>query len=443
VNGTRDPRAVDLTEAQILAIGWLYAAGSPSRVFCTGTLIAPNLVVTAAHCAYGGGAGEIGFGVGVDPGDPVAQSLTAGVFPNREVDAALLLLEDDLTAGDVEITPIPVNQVALDDSDVGRAVQAGGYGDTYDPATDGRWFATVYIHEISSEEVVVDGRGEEGICYGDSGSGLIDIDADGNPVVLAVESWGDPTCVDIDHMTRLDTIWDWIGPVLDGEIPEDPCEGVGRTGRCVDNVVERCPRGTLRYMDCTELGTECAYIEEAERFGCICGPITAVGWCNGDVVENCREGRVRQMNCNFMGATCGWDPAENRYTCVGHPTCRPEDEAGRCDGDTAIWCDAGRTTRELCYVDGRECIETETGVECSDAGADGDADADGDVDGDADGDGDGDADADADADADSDTDDDAGDEDIEEEGGCSCRAASTQSLGANRLTSLLIGRLFG
>ena len=438
VNGTRDPRAVDLTDAQILSIGWLYAAGSPSRIFCTGTLIAPNLVVTAAHCVYGAGAGEIGFGVGVDPRDPVATSLTAGVFPNRAVDAALLLLEDDLTAGDVEITPIPVNQDALDASDVGRAVQAGGYGDTYDPDTDGRWFATVYIDEITTELVVVDGRGEQGICFGDSGSGLIDLDADGNPVVLAVESGGDASCVDIDRMTRLDTIWDWIGPVLDGEIPADPCEGVGRTGRCVDNVAERCPRGSLRYTDCTELGTECAYIEEAERFACTCGPLTAEGWCDGDVAEYCSEGRYRQSNCSFRGGACGWDAAEGRYTCVDRPVCRPEDEAGRCEGDTAIRCVAGRTTRELCYAAGRECVETDDGVECVEGGVDGDADGDGD--GDADGDGDGDADADADTDADADGD---GEPDGDDEGGCSCRVASPHQSGAGRFLSLLLDLLPG
>ncbi|MEX1323243.1 MAG: NAD(P)H-quinone oxidoreductase subunit F, partial [Synechococcaceae cyanobacterium] len=51
--------------------------------------------------------------------------------------------------------------------------------------------------------------------------------ASGLAGVLAVESWGDASCVDIDHMTRLDTIWDWIGPITEGEVPEDPCLELG------------------------------------------------------------------------------------------------------------------------------------------------------------------------------------------------------------------------
>lgn len=434
VNGTRDPQTVELTDGQIMAIGWLYGVGMPNQPFCTGTLIAPNMVVTAAHCTYGGGAGEIGFGVGMDPSEPAALFVSAGVFPNREVDAALILLEEDATAAGIDITPIPVNQVAVDASAIGREVQAGGYGETYDAETDGRWFATVYIDEVDSVEIIVDGRGEQGICFGDSGSGLIDLDEEGNPIVLAVESWGDESCVDIDHMTRLDIIWDWIAPVLDGEYPEDPCEGIGDEGRCVDNVAESCRRGTLRQTDCTALGTECAYVEEARRYGCVCDVFTETGWCDDSVAEFCREGRVARFNCGMLGLTCGYDEYESRYFCTDDPTCRDEDVPGRCEGDTAVRCSRDRSTRELCFVEGGSCVESEDGAECvipdGDADADTDTDADGDIDADADADGDVDADADGDGDADGDVDAD-GDADGDDEiftvtdGGCDCHAASS------------------
>jgi len=433
VNGAREPQAVALTESQILAIGWLYSPDDPSFPFCTGTLIAPDLVVTAAHCVRGSAAGEIGFGVGVDPSEPDGLFLSTGVFPNREVDAALILLGEDVTASGLDITPIPVNQAALDDTLVGQAVQAGGYGDTYDPSRDGRWFATVYVAEVAATEVVVDGRGDQGLCFGDSGSGLVSLDAEGNPVVLAVESNGDESCVDIDHMTRLDIIWDWIGPVLDGELPPDPCEGVGDEGRCDGNVAVSCRRGTLRETDCSIWGVECGYVDQAARYACACGVVTETGWCDGDVSEFCREGRISQMNCGTRGQFCGWVEEESRYACTDFAACLPEDEAGRCEGDTAIRCSADRTTRELCSLDGRVCLESADGATCVVPGADGDADADAD----ADADGDGDADADGDGD-----DGGAGGELGESDsGGCSCRAASPSpsSGGVLLLLSALLG----
>lgn len=364
VNGTREPETVALTPAQIRAIGWLFPAGDPGTPFCTATLVAPDLIVTAAHCSWGASAGDVGFGVGQDPSAPDATFDISAVYINRETDAAMMLLASDATAGVVDIEPIRINDQPLDDSLVGKAVQAGGFGDTYNAETDGRWFATVYVDEITEEEVIVDGAGEQGICFGDSGSGLIDIDGDSNPIVLAVESYGDASCVDIDHLARLDVIYDWIGPILDGEVPEDPCDGLGREGRCVDNVVEWCPRGELRTTDCTPLGTECVYFDEDDRHGCACGEIDEVGWCDGDVLEYCRDGRVRQWNCGYMGATCGWDPEEEGYSCVEEANCLPEDEAGRCEGNTAIWCVDGHMTREICYADDGVCVEIDDGVAC-------------------------------------------------------------------------------
>jgi len=373
VNGTRDPQTVALSEAQIRSIGWLHYAGYTSQAFCTGTLIAPDLVVTAAHCVNGVSAGEIGFGVGMDPSAPEDTFLSIGVFPNPAEDAALIRLGEDVTQSGLDIVPIPINQRALDSDLVGRAVQAGGYGETYDADRDGRWFATVFVSSVYSDEIVVDGRGEQGICYGDSGSALIDLDGAGDPVVLAVESWGDESCVDIDHMTRLDPIFDWIGPVIDGVDPPDPCAGVPAEGRCVDNVAESCRRGTLRQNDCTALGTECAYIEAAERYDCVCGDLDEVGRCDGTTREYCREGRYRRSDCERWGGSCGWDASEGIYDCLGSPVCRPEDEAGRCEGEVAISCVAGRTTRRLCELEALLCVATETGVACAEPASEQDA----------------------------------------------------------------------
>jgi len=411
VNGTRDPQTVELTEQQIRSIGWLFAANSPDRPFCTGTLIAPNMVATAAHCIWDIGTENLGFGVGTDPSSPEGTFLAEGVFPNYDVDAALILLGEDVTASGLDITPIPVNRTVVESSAVGRAVQAGGYGDTRDPETDGRWFATVYISRVMSEEIIVDGRGEQGLCFGDSGSGLIDVDADGHPVVLAVESWGEDSCVGVDHMTRLDIIWDWIEPILGGEYPEDPCGDIATHGDCEGDVAVSCLHGRFDRRDCVELGSRCELVEEAGRYDCTCVGIPAESRCNGATLETCLDGRLQQVACGIYGRICGWDDAEGTYDCIDSPACRPEDEAGRCDNDVAINCHVGWTTREFCAVDGKVCVETSYGADCIAPSSDGDADeyADADIDNDAETDG-------------------GGEVFTAHEGGCSCRAISSNPL---------------
>lgn len=52
VIGTDDRVAVDSAEYPWPAVGHINIAGFRDRQFCSGTLIAPDLVVTAAHCLY-------------------------------------------------------------------------------------------------------------------------------------------------------------------------------------------------------------------------------------------------------------------------------------------------------------------------------------------------------------------------------------------------------
>jgi hypothetical protein len=362
VNGTRDPRAVDLSEGQQLAIGWLHQRGYPPGAFCTGTIIAPRVVATAEHCVQGVSAGRIGFGIGTEPSEPVATFDVAEIHIHPSVDAAILILDQDATNG-TGVTPIPANTSILSSSLVGSAIQAGGYGQTRDQNRTGRWFATVYLEAVRSTEIIVDGRGDQGICFGDSGGPAIaTLDPRVGPVVLGVESHGDESCVDRDVLTRLDAIYsEFIGPVLSGDMPLGACDGLSYQGQCDGDIAEWCQDDIVQRRDCSSMGTSCGFVNEEIGYACTCGDIGEYGRCNGGLVEWCDQGLFRQMNCEAQGETCGWAGSQVGYFCTNRARCGPSDGEGRCDGDVMISCLDGLLETIDCGRSDLACALDDTG----------------------------------------------------------------------------------
>lgn len=267
VNGTREPQAVPLSDGEILAIGWLFRPRAVDEVFCTGTLIGARVLATASHCVFGYDPEDVGIGFGLEPSDPDATFAVSAIYPHPTLDVTLLVLEEDVENAPPDVVPIPPNSEAPADSAIGEAFQAGGYGATRDPGRTGRWFATVYLAQITSELVIVDGRGDQGICFGDSGGPLIGLSSDGTPVLVGVESGGDATCVDIDRLSRVDVLYDWAAPVLEDGAPAGHCGELDARGRCAGNILEWCHEAVLRQQDCAAEGLVCGF---HERVGHTC-----------------------------------------------------------------------------------------------------------------------------------------------------------------------------
>ncbi|MCA9526792.1 MAG: trypsin-like serine protease [Myxococcales bacterium] len=311
VNGTREPQITPLSEGQILALGWLHNAGDPGRNFCTGTLIAGQYVVTAKHCIEGRSGRTIGFGVGLLPSDPVASFQVEAAIGHGTTDAAILKLTEDATARVPELVPIAYNRQAPWEGLVGSDVEAGGFGETYDRSRTGRYFAVVQLERLTDTLVHVNGRGEQGICFGDSGGPVMAVNPEGEIVILGVEWEGDGSCVDRDRLTRLDVLTDWIDGILAGQEPPSQCGDVDYLGRCAGNVAEWCENGAVRQQNCERQGLVCDFVNDQVGYFCTepppCGDIDPRGICDGDQVARCRFGRLVFNDCAAQGQTCQTD----------------------------------------------------------------------------------------------------------------------------------------
>jgi hypothetical protein len=417
--GTRLPTHVVLTDAQQRAIVGV-GAGQPPGAFCSGTLITGTLVITATHCTVDTAASDFYITVGIDDANPEDVIRAVEKFEHPEVDISILRLERDATLQN-NITPIPISPVDLAEADFGSTHEQAGFGDTDQGGGRGRFFVAEPLDgfEEPGGYLVVNGNGQRGVCFGDSGGPSLRIQANGEARVVGTLSYGDPSCVGRDRYTRTDLVRSFIENIA-GVTPPigegDPCAGVTSIGdcspdsdvarycaggvlirdecgasgvcrvgangaRCVDNADDicngetalgRCDGDVLHWCngteevvrDCGGCGELCILIDNAVGSACIennCGDVDYLGLCDGDTARWCSRGELSEETCT---AGCGFVSDTSGFYCLD-PACNGIDYRGMCDGDTARWCDEGSLREEACTT-GCSFIDEDTGFYCRD-----------------------------------------------------------------------------
>lgn len=254
--------------------------------FCTGTLVAPRTVITAAHCVDGQDPKGFTFGFGPSQDQVEAQVgvVSAVQHPqwdsqNLVNDVAVLTLDQDAPVAPVAMNP------SMDQSWIGKKVTLVGYGVTDGPSQTGggtKRMVTVTVDKVEATTLGYTTTNGETACNGDSG-GPAYLEEGGQLLVAGITSYGDQGCKQYGVYTRVDAYLDFIKEQIDlggggavdpndpgvnpndpgidpndpgidpndpGIDPKDPCQGETYEGRCEGDVVIYCEDDQIYTEQC-------------------------------------------------------------------------------------------------------------------------------------------------------------------------------------------------
>jgi secreted trypsin-like serine protease len=189
---------------------------------CTASLIAPRILLTAAHCISSEEVGTDAQFVVLAGGDvrksPSAPLAVTSVMHDRAFSARDLEGGHDigavLLAEPLNVRPLPVNRVAPTGL-AGHSVRIVGYGVNDGSAQTGAGIkraATTTIREIESKLLFL-GDATHDTCQGDSGGPALGT-IDGKETIVGVTSFGDVGCARGGYDTRVDLYGSFIDRAL-------------------------------------------------------------------------------------------------------------------------------------------------------------------------------------------------------------------------------------
>jgi MYXO-CTERM domain-containing protein len=226
-------------EGEYPATGALVLQG---QFMCTGTLIRPDVVLTAAHCVDSllTGGNVPGFTLRLDATSPEAadvyEGASASAHPDfslfaeptpgvgRFYDIGLLHLVEEVAG--VEPARLPSAPEAQAQLKLGADVYIVGYGyrDVEATMAGQKYDAVASLREVGDYELYISENGQPQNCQGDSGGpAFLEVPGDGLRIFGIVSRAPDmnTTCDHGGIDTRVDPYLDWISMELGEAVPPD------------------------------------------------------------------------------------------------------------------------------------------------------------------------------------------------------------------------------
>lgn len=239
---TESPRELAVAESPI--IGGMATSGDPAVVLlasysndlatldtCTAALVAPDVVLTAAHCVDP--ATHAGYTLGVFTGpDASAYSTPSTLAPQLVAITEVHLapgydtqapFHGDLAvaklAKPLSVTPLPMRRTAPTAADVGLAARIVGYGQIqYNTLNLTKQTADTVIAAVDADDTITVGDTKHRSCVGDSGGPAL-MTIDGVETIVGVDSYTDlQGCLEPAHYRRTD----FYTSFLDTFVPPPP-----------------------------------------------------------------------------------------------------------------------------------------------------------------------------------------------------------------------------
>jgi uncharacterized protein (TIGR03382 family) len=293
---------------------------------CTGTLISPKVVVTAAHCMEQSTPQEFVFGSSINSGTLVPiqyyeqhPQYTTNSYGISQHDIAVAVL---LTKSSV--TPMAYRTATMNGT-AGQSITFVGFGENH---TGYKYKVTTTVGSVESQGFwnYANSSNPKNTCVGDSGGPGIVV-ADGVEQVAGIVSAGDENCNKDGWNTRVDVNASWLAQMIAKYDPTatGPVCGNGKceAGETTSSCAKDCKPAPVCGNGVCETGEKSTTCPA----DCTPKPYCGDGKCNGTETYD----------------TCDMDCPPPAGPVCGNGTCEDGETADNCAGDCPVepWCGDG------------------------------------------------------------------------------------------------------
>ncbi|MEM6731576.1 MAG: trypsin-like serine protease [Myxococcota bacterium] len=300
-------------------------ARKDGRHWCTGTVIAPRAVLTAAHCLAGLEAGDLEFRIGPDSSNPSARFRPERLVPHPRYASGSFNFDIGVVvlSRDAGVAPMKLSS-GLDATWIGRDLFFVGYGLVNGVTRTGagrKRAVSIPIDSVSQDRYGYRTEGKN-TCTGDSGGPAFWQSEDREWLITGVVSHGDLPCLEWGVNTRADAHLEFLDPYLPEE-KNDSCGSVSFQGQCDGRLLRWCEDERLNEVDCESREQICDINPDQGYYDCFtpepedpCDGETITGRCEGQVLVWCEDSTVKVVDCAPRNQTCVYDSERDYYNCL-------------------------------------------------------------------------------------------------------------------------------